>query len=601
MALNYSSSKPTIPISITSRSHQSSLTSSLPFSLKPPNNSPSPFFHTSTSQFHDHQIFAPPTLSRRLFIPSVSGLFDALTGGGGGGGSGREALIAVRRGMVLFTQGDVAGSLAEFDRAIELDPRQKAYLWQRGLSLYYLDRFEEGAEQFRLDVAQNPNDTEESIWCFLCEAQLYGVDEARRRYLELWAEIHDLSCGKLTTCLEMVVIQKRLVAAFSRGQESEYFYASLYAGLYYESQLWGTGNCQPTQRERIALLEQRMDNMEAMAASLATLEQRVYDLEQTHGPTQGQDFEDVVTELRLEIEDLSGRVGVLTRAFGNAPSGGMEFTRARVPEPRAYGGARDAKKLDNFLFDMEQYFNVVKADAEETRISMATMYLSGDAKLWWWTKHDEIQRGLCTIETWEQLKHELKLQFFPENVEYNARRALRDLKHTSTIRDYVKEFSGLMLDIKDMSQKDRLFFFLEGLKPWARVELQKQRVQDLDHAQAATECLADYTEPKQRDSGSLRKSRGGGKCQGHGKPKSGGANTSTSKTHSGGGQWQQKSYGDKSKPDAAKVHMLAASQSPYGPMITWHLSPRFTVFVEIGAPVNKSGSSLVGLIWHCFI
>ncbi|XLU67859.1 hypothetical protein S245_026912, partial [Arachis hypogaea] len=57
-------------------------------------------------------------------------------------------------------------------------------LWQRGLSLYYLDRFEEGAEQFRLDVAQNPNDTEESIWCFLCETQLYGVDEARKRYLE---------------------------------------------------------------------------------------------------------------------------------------------------------------------------------------------------------------------------------------------------------------------------------------------------------------------------------------------------------------------------------------------------------------------------------
>lgn len=45
-------------------------------------------------------------------------------------------------------------------------------------------RFEEGAEQFRLDVAANPNDTEESIWCFLCEAQLYGVEEARKRFLE---------------------------------------------------------------------------------------------------------------------------------------------------------------------------------------------------------------------------------------------------------------------------------------------------------------------------------------------------------------------------------------------------------------------------------
>lgn len=143
----------------------------------------------------------------------------------------------------------------------------------------------------------------------------------------------------------------------------------------------GASNRQPTQRERIEFLEQRMDNMEAMAASLATLEQRVYDLEQTHGPTQGHDFEDVVTELRLEIEDLSGRVGVLTRAFGNAPGGGMEFPRVRVPEPRAYGGARDAKELDHFLFDMEQYFKAVKAEAKEARVSMATMYLSGDAKL----------------------------------------------------------------------------------------------------------------------------------------------------------------------------------------------------------------------------
>lgn len=48
-----------------------------------------------------------------------------------------------------------------------------------------MNRFEEGAEQFRLDVAQNPNDTEESIWCFLCEARLHGVDVARKQYLEV--------------------------------------------------------------------------------------------------------------------------------------------------------------------------------------------------------------------------------------------------------------------------------------------------------------------------------------------------------------------------------------------------------------------------------
>ncbi|KAK2450137.1 Tetratricopeptide repeat (TPR) superfamily protein [Trifolium repens] len=32
--------------------------------------------------------------------------------------------------------------------------------------------FEEGAEQFLLDVAQNTNDIEEFIWCNLCKAQV---------------------------------------------------------------------------------------------------------------------------------------------------------------------------------------------------------------------------------------------------------------------------------------------------------------------------------------------------------------------------------------------------------------------------------------------
>ncbi|CAL5337712.1 unnamed protein product [Camellia sinensis] len=98
----------------------------------------------------------------------------------------------------------------------------------------------------------------------------------------------------------------------------------------------------------------------------------------------GADFEDVVTELRLEIEDLSGRVGVLTRAFGNAPSGGMEFTRARVPEPRAYGGARDAKEA--YLFNdywedigtIRSFFEANLALTAHPRdlVSMKPMYTS---------------------------------------------------------------------------------------------------------------------------------------------------------------------------------------------------------------------------------
>lgn len=101
--------------------------------------------------------------------------------------------------------------------------------------------------------------------------------------------------------------------------------------------------------------------------------------------------------------------------------------------------------------------------------------------------------GQCSIDSWDDLKRELKNQFLPENVEFIARRKLRQLRQTGTVRDYVKQFSALMLDIRDMSEKDKLFYFIEGLKPWVHMELQRQRVQDLASAMAAAERLTDFS------------------------------------------------------------------------------------------------------------
>ncbi|KAL0361381.1 UNVERIFIED_CONTAM: hypothetical protein Sradi_3822600 [Sesamum radiatum] len=67
------------------------------------------------------------------------------------------------------------------------------------------------------------------------------------------------------------------------------------------------------------------------------------------------------------------------------------------------------------------------------------------------------------------------------------------------MQDYVKSFSALMLDIRDMSEKDKLFTFMEGLEPWARLELQRQRVTDLGSAMTAAERLTDFASETRRD------------------------------------------------------------------------------------------------------
>ena len=95
-----------------------------------------------------------------------------------------SAKSKTREGMSLFADNKVEESIAVYDEIISAQPAMKPYLWQRGLSLYYAERFNDGAEQFAADVAVNPNDTEEQIWHLLCLAQVKdGLAAARQSAL----------------------------------------------------------------------------------------------------------------------------------------------------------------------------------------------------------------------------------------------------------------------------------------------------------------------------------------------------------------------------------------------------------------------------------
>ncbi|KAK3023721.1 hypothetical protein RJ639_042731 [Escallonia herrerae] len=148
----------------------------------------------------------------------------------------------------------------------------------------------------------------------------------------------------------------------------------------------------------------------------------------------------------------------------------------------------------------------IRVNSEATKVSMVAMYLVGNAKLWWRKKYAEIQDGSCVINIWEILKSELKRQFFPENIAFNARKALLEYKHSGLVRDYCQAFSALMLDISDMSAVDRLFFFMKGLKRWAHTELNRRRVNNLNEAIIVAESLSDY-KPRATETLSENKSK----------------------------------------------------------------------------------------------
>ncbi|XP_048225870.1 uncharacterized protein LOC125368649 [Ricinus communis] len=138
-----------------------------------------------------------------------------------------------------------------------------------------------------------------------------------------------------------------------------------------------------------------------------------------------------------KFDKLKVKLNLCKAALAN--SGGAQVTtvhKVDAPKSKAYGGARSAREIDNFLWNLERYFDAVGIVDDATK--------------------------------------ELKKQFYPDNVEKEARSKLQRLQHRDGyIREYVKEFSELMLEIPDLGGKEAFHAFIDGLSRWAQLELER--------------------------------------------------------------------------------------------------------------------------------
>ncbi|KAL0363843.1 UNVERIFIED_CONTAM: hypothetical protein Sangu_0481900 [Sesamum angustifolium] len=160
--------------------------------------------------------------------------------------------------------------------------------------------------------------------------------------------------------------------------------------------------------------------------------------------------------VEVKVDGIQAEMNLLKCVVGRNKD---RASMSKVPDPKPFGGALSAKELKNFLWDMETYFQAIRI-LEAEKVSVTNM------------------------------------------------ESLQKLKHSGTVRDYVKEFSSLTLNIRDMSEEDKLFNFLSGLKTWAQTQLRPQGVKDLPSAIAAVDWLVDFRvtssfdpEKKKKDSG----------------------------------------------------------------------------------------------------
>jgi lipoprotein NlpI len=145
-----------------------------------------------------------------------------------------------RRGAGHFKMAHIQQSLDDFDRAIQLDPAQAPYHWQRGITLYYAGRYDEGRKQFELHQTVNGNDVENAAWRYLCMARAGTVALARAAILPIqndsripMMQIYALYKGKGT--VDEVLAAARAGNPPPDVLSDRLFYAHLYIGLYDEA------------------------------------------------------------------------------------------------------------------------------------------------------------------------------------------------------------------------------------------------------------------------------------------------------------------------------------------------------------------------------
>jgi len=142
----------------------------------------------------------------------------------------------LRAADTLLRCGRADEAVELFDQYASEHPDQKPYLWQRGIALYFVGRYADGAEQFEVHRGVNPNDVENAAWHYLCIAKKDSPEAADKLLLP--------APGDPREPMEQVLAMfrqrdpqpvKDRLARFDRNDSvarSARFYGNLYLGLY---------------------------------------------------------------------------------------------------------------------------------------------------------------------------------------------------------------------------------------------------------------------------------------------------------------------------------------------------------------------------------
>ena len=124
----------------------------------------------------------------------------------------------------------------------------------------------------------------------------------------------------------------------------------------------------------------------------------------------------------------------------------------------------------SWLRKMEVYFEFTNTAVNHQKIMIASANLEEYADVWWRQIQLEVDNHLrAALATWEDFSQSLIQQFVRINGEANARDRLNMLRQTGSAKTYAEEFERICLEIPNLSREDKLYRFIQGLRPAERL------------------------------------------------------------------------------------------------------------------------------------
>ncbi len=152
---------------------------------------------------------------------------------------GDEIQAMAAAGDVYLRSGQPEKSVTQFDRLIAIQPDQMPYLWQRGIALFLVKKYDAAAEQFAKHREVNPHDVENAAWHFACIAKSQTPGRAKEMLLpapgdgrEPMNEILSMLASGDTDQVRTRIGEVVKRAPGSRDAEDAKFYGELYLALY---------------------------------------------------------------------------------------------------------------------------------------------------------------------------------------------------------------------------------------------------------------------------------------------------------------------------------------------------------------------------------